>query len=273
VSLYKYVTPDRLDVLRSLRIRFTQPTAQNDPFEFSPVVRGFIDPARTAAVLSEEYDRQFPEALGKYAAPLGLSVPQFMSRLKPTLVAMSAKLADQASPFLFEKLFDTLGKTLGILSLSETPSSLPMWAHYAANHTGFVLEFDEGHSWFWMKRSDTDEFRHLRKVTYADMSPPRYLGDLEGQEVFYSKLKEWEYEKEWRIIRPLEESSAHFGEIYLFDVPPACIKGVVMGSRRSDSSAADLRAVLTANPALRHVHVSQAVLSKSTNSIEIGPIR
>jgi hypothetical protein len=64
MSLYKYVPPERLDVLRNLRIRFTQPGAQNDPFELRPVVERFRrrEVARQALAkpLSEEWDRQFP---------------------------------------------------------------------------------------------------------------------------------------------------------------------------------------------------------------------
>ena len=36
--LYKYLTPARLDVLEGRRIRFTQPAAFNDPFEFRPCI-------------------------------------------------------------------------------------------------------------------------------------------------------------------------------------------------------------------------------------------
>ena len=38
---YKYLPPERIDVLRDLSIRFTQPSAQNDPFEFRPI-SGFL---------------------------------------------------------------------------------------------------------------------------------------------------------------------------------------------------------------------------------------
>lgn len=34
--LYKYATPDRVDVLEGLKIRFTQAAVLNDPFECSP---------------------------------------------------------------------------------------------------------------------------------------------------------------------------------------------------------------------------------------------
>ena len=34
--LYKYVSPERIEVLLNKRLRFTQACALNDPFEFSP---------------------------------------------------------------------------------------------------------------------------------------------------------------------------------------------------------------------------------------------
>jgi hypothetical protein len=37
--VYKYVTPERVDILRNSSIRFTQPIALNDPFEF---LRGWV---------------------------------------------------------------------------------------------------------------------------------------------------------------------------------------------------------------------------------------
>ena len=36
--LFKYLEPDRIDVLDSNLIRFTQPADFNDPFEFKPVI-------------------------------------------------------------------------------------------------------------------------------------------------------------------------------------------------------------------------------------------
>lgn len=36
MSLYKYLIPDRIDVIRSRSGRFTQHMALNDPFEMKP---------------------------------------------------------------------------------------------------------------------------------------------------------------------------------------------------------------------------------------------
>ncbi|WP_321413254.1 hypothetical protein [uncultured Desulfobacter sp.] len=36
--LYKYLPPERIDVLSNLRIRFSQPRSLNDPFETAPLI-------------------------------------------------------------------------------------------------------------------------------------------------------------------------------------------------------------------------------------------
>src|SRR5207244_2360375 len=49
-TIYKYVTPDRVDILRNGRVRFTQAAALNDPFEthpcFTELRKSFEDRAR-----------------------------------------------------------------------------------------------------------------------------------------------------------------------------------------------------------------------------------
>jgi len=39
-------------------------------------------------------------------------------------------------------------RQIGILSLAEHPDNLLMWFALSANHTGFVIEFDETHPFF-----------------------------------------------------------------------------------------------------------------------------
>lgn len=58
-SCYKYLTPARLDVLERRRIRFTQPAAFNDPFEFKP----YIESAASQAHLREYVEQNFDEIL------------------------------------------------------------------------------------------------------------------------------------------------------------------------------------------------------------------
>ena len=44
--------------------------------------------------------------------------------------------------------FYNLHNRAGILSLSETPNNLLMWAHYAEGHTGLILVLDGSHDFF-----------------------------------------------------------------------------------------------------------------------------
>ncbi|WP_206208233.1 DUF2971 domain-containing protein [Xanthomonas oryzae] len=74
------------------------------------------------------------------------------------------------------------------------------------SHTGFVLELDPEHPYFNARRTDQDEFGHLRQVRYRDVRPSASLIDLDGTEMFLVKSKEWSYEREWRILRPLKDA-------------------------------------------------------------------
>jgi hypothetical protein len=276
MSLYKYATPERLDVLRHLRIRFTQPTALNDPFEFRPLVSAFRPPDLAARDLAAELERQLPQEIAKYKGILSPAqaalLPILANQLKPAMVGQAMEQIDAFFPTLKKSLFDTLGNSLGILSLSEIPDNPLMWAHYAANHTGFIIEFDDQHPWFSAKLAETDELRHLRKVSYVDTAPSSYLTEWKGQDVFCSKLKMWEYEQEWRIIRPLQEASERIGsDIYLFAVPPESIRSVIKGIKTASNVGAELSSILKGDPKLAHVRKSQAQLSASANLIEIIP--
>ena len=46
--LYKYLPPDRIDVLENAAIRFTQPDQLNDPFESRPCMTSIREHFRTA---------------------------------------------------------------------------------------------------------------------------------------------------------------------------------------------------------------------------------
>lgn len=159
--------------------------------------------------------------------------------------------------------------TLGILSLSEVPDDLLMWAHYASNHTGFVLEFDDQHTWFWAQRPEGGDCGNLRKVSYTDQPSSGYLAELKAHEVFYTKGKKWEYEREWRIIRPLVESSTSPGEgVFLFDLPATVITGVIAGLRTSSESLRALDEIRQSSPQLTHLHIGRMLEVKNSNALE-----
>ncbi|WP_325175457.1 DUF2971 domain-containing protein [Xanthomonas hortorum] len=150
-----------------------------------------------------------------------------------------------------------MDEVLGVLSLCEISDSLLMWAHYGMSHTGFVLELDPGHPYFNARRTDQDEFGHLRQVRYRDVRPSASLIDLDGTEMFLVKSKEWSYEREWRVLRPLKDAhnivNANGEDIHLFQLPPDSIKAVILGARVSTTLADQARLAISGNSAMTHI--------------------
>lgn len=74
-----------------------------------------------------------------------------------------------------------------IICFTEKKNSLLMWAHYADHLHGVCLCFD---TW-----KDKELFSHIYKVDYS-----RYRNRERNYNFYYSKSKDWSYEKEWRVV-------------------------------------------------------------------------
>ncbi|HXM69266.1 MAG TPA: hypothetical protein VN911_21245 [Candidatus Acidoferrum sp.] len=276
MSLYKYVPPERLDILRNLRIRFTQPGAQNDPFEFRPLVDRFRRPEKAAESLSDEWERYFPERFSEQFGPQAFAeikkrFPTYLALRKSIDIAKADKQSDGAAR---EEILQELNRRVGILSLSEVSDSLLLWCRYASGHTGFVYEFDDKHPWFSAKTEEKDDTHELRKVSYVDVPSSPYLAELDAHEVLYSKRKEWECERERRIIRPLVERCQCIGkDVYLFGVPPTALTGIIVGSLATEGSIEELVRIINSNPDLAHLRVgcTHHIPSDCTVTIEYWP--
>lgn len=190
--LYKYLSPERIDVLESLRIRFTQVSALNDPFESLP-----------GATLEnpEWYKTYFERRRASAAQRLGLSSPpeqaerrrgeQFAHFLKcytdrEWLAELSATV---------QRMADTVD---GCLSLSANCTNILMWSHYAANHRGFVLGFNTDHEFFGPSVSAVKYSASIPKINPFEAK--------HSADIFYTKSNDWHYEQEYRKFLPFIEA-------------------------------------------------------------------
>ncbi|MFQ2730618.1 hypothetical protein ACK3YQ_08160 [Aeromonas caviae] len=55
--LYKYLPPERIDVLKNRSIRFSQPIAFNDPFEFKPVIESTLSIDEVQDEIDKNFDK------------------------------------------------------------------------------------------------------------------------------------------------------------------------------------------------------------------------
>lgn len=152
MTLFKYIRPERIDVIENLEIRFTQPNALNDPFELHPHFESIVAEADVLANLPET-----PVDLRPMVAQAYAMLPDAQRATLPLDAAMQAveafmatddareataqglqiflrSMRDGAVP-IREAIYRAFNDNVGILSLSEIPDNELMWAHYADSHT------------------------------------------------------------------------------------------------------------------------------------------
>src|ERR1700738_339215 len=126
--LYKYVSIAGLRRILDGTVRFTQPSAFNDPFELLPEIITPIGAEERQISLSFDIGsgRELLPADALEPIPDGCGCSDAMSR----------------------DIVQQLNQHIGILSLSRVKDSLLMWSHYADQYAGAVVEFDSSHEFF-----------------------------------------------------------------------------------------------------------------------------
>jgi hypothetical protein len=288
-KLYKYVEADRVDILVNKSIRFTQPSALNDPFELQPLFEELFTEDDLKSLTNPSFE-VIEQGLRKEYSKLPaeqrsqMSVKQLIEavRANPKLLEMQLKKIEpeirkamvKLTPGVQKMLSDALQTRVGLLSLSESIEQPLLWAHYSAAHKGFAIEFDAAHSFFDRRRSENDELFHLRKVKYANRSShDRTLSDLDGEDVLVTKESSWSYEKEWRVLLPLDSADTvmdHEGDkVYLYSIPASAISGVVLGARASDHLQQEISNLLQRDE-FNHVKLVRATLDSSNQKILVN---
>ncbi|POZ50912.1 DUF2971 domain-containing protein [Methylovulum psychrotolerans] len=246
-SFYKFID-NNLDVIHSLiggSIKFTPIPELNDPSELVPNLD--IDEIKA----SLQYLRQhgYSEQDMIYLRQQG----NLLQRLAPEVMVIGIPATqEQASqvirlPFfndiqnLEPQLYRTataISSNVGIFCLSQRYDSLPMWAHYAANAKGFVVEFLESELKNEFLGDNTGVLNQLIPVRYGQEISGVTFDPKSHESLFFDKFQDWQYEQEVRIIKPLKECNKveykktecqETGIIYLHQLPFTCIGRVILG--------------------------------------------
>lgn len=99
---------------------------------------------------------------------------------------------------------------IGITSFSENKFCQLMWAHYAGNYNGIVLKFKAKNFSNLKKESQFEQIK-LRKVIYPEKFEPFAAGfSFSNELMLFIKTKNWEYEKEWRLVAELKEPTNRY---------------------------------------------------------------
>ena len=177
-----------------------------------------------------------------------------------------------------ERLYELYNR-VGILSLSETPDNRLMWAHYAKEHTGFVLMLDGCHDFFKgdnLSSKIAKGFAKPERVEYR-LERPRTSIEDPPREILLIKDSDWQYEKEWRYLKHIDDAAKLCGDptlpVALFRLPSKCIRGVILGYNSSKELKNKVVALRRDDPEFGHLRIQQARASTTRYPLRIEEIK
>jgi hypothetical protein len=211
MSVFKYMPThiynkdnEKIDILKYIFednvLWFSNPLNFNDPFELKPNIKKLVN---------EE------------------------NHLVVDMVSSYFNDSNQAHEVHYAYINPILNNT-GILSLSGNKEHLAMWAHYANNHKGIVVEFAKNHSFFSSLQLPNYAviLHYLEKVVYIPKNNRKSINSNEyfTKDTFLIKSQDWEYEDEYRMSVYIETNDEYIDGINII-FPSDLINCIYIGNK------------------------------------------
>jgi hypothetical protein len=236
---YKYVRglSPILNVLGGM-LKFALISELNDPSEMFPIVDKVQTLSSLEILRRNGYSEMQMGSLRRQGALLSRLAPDHM-RVKPPATSAQATALVRSLFFdnidLLEKLLqdtaEQISNSVGVLCLTERYDSLPMWAHYADQAKGAIIILEDLEQAF--SGDSTGVLNIPRAVRYDDERPGINFEPDSHENLFFSKVRDWSYEREVRIITPLDECDRTPDGIFVKRLPEKHIAGAILGWRMS----------------------------------------
>lgn len=236
-TLYKFVNcPEAVKSMLNGSIKFTPVAELNDPIELF----AHADPDVISKSLKKFRKNGYTEIdlvnLRKQEMLLTTLTPNFVQRSTPNTIEEANEHIQLPMYDSIEVLIDIvksirremLQKT-GIFCVSQKNDSFPMWAHYANNAKGFVVEFENLESIF--KGDETGVLSQITPIAY-NKSPHITFDPCSHRTTFFTKHPDWSYENEYRIVKQLskcKKTESNGKNLFLSEIPKNLIKRVIIG--------------------------------------------
>jgi hypothetical protein len=222
MPIFQYQRANKINLsnLEKQILYMASPSQFNDPYDCD-INYDLID-----------YSREDAGAIKRKFIELEVS-PQNRELLKaleneqflPELIKVAQKV--------FEVAHEVFLKNSGICCFSEINDNLLMWAHYCEGYRGFCLEF----------RTEYEPFLRLHQVQYIDaFKRIDFVNQLLSEngefitDLYCTKSKNWDYEKEWRIIHHNAKTEYRYVQ--------ECLKAIYFGPKIENEYKKNLCSIL-----------------------------
>ena len=251
-SFYKYLPIERISYINDQLLRFTQPEDLNDPFECYP----------------KSVDKKIvlDKVLNVISTKKNVQNPLNIIKIEDTVL--------QVLKDYLPDTFDKINKEIGILSLSKIWKSSLMWSHYCESHTGFCIGFSKSHKYFKDYLSeDLHQSQYTKSVNYQTDRSEINLDSKHPKsnfKILHTKSKEWQYEKEIRVIKTLnlkdciKKNKKGSHDLYLFKVPHYLINEIIIGVKTPLGIKNDIIEFCKQ----KNIKIYQATISETTFDME-----
>jgi hypothetical protein len=192
------------------------PSLLNDPFD-TRIYDNYIKKLKTKEQ-KENYINESIQKNLKYFLENNISIDEGRKILEKRVE--DSLYYQVRSEVIYNEIFD---KGTGIACLSENWNSILMWSHYADNHKGYCIGFDEKWIRFCQK------FGKVMRVEYTDKYPEPIKtskeNELTFEQKYFYKSSDWKYEEEIRLVNIYNNENPNRIEI----LENKYIKEVILG--------------------------------------------
>lgn len=200
-----------LDSLKEQKIWFSSPSYFNDPFD---------------CAINMDYDKVANEIYKKKCRKFfSNEVLDYFLKLDEIKDALSVLMSMESNKY--KRNVQHLKDTIFISCFSEPTNikSLRMWGYYANCHKGFCLEYNIKD--FFYKSCIYELLPVLYNNAYSLYS--KYTTKHDARKcklsLFFTKAYEWNYEKEWRLLKVDNNHSGEAGFLSNFIIPKRVFLG------------------------------------------------
>ena len=252
--LYKFIRdPEVSKLVCAGKLKFSPISELNDPSEMSAPVT-FEDIISSMDLLRKNgYTSEGIEDLKRQEALFDCLVPGMKAISAPSSAHVATQIIRGSFFDNLEELVSRLNQMslklserVGYLCLTRSFRSLPMWAHYAGNAKGAVIEFNNLDHCFNGHKSGV--LNELKSVKYTETRRGVTFEPYSYESLFFHKFEDWRYEQEVRVVKRLcdcqEIEGGNGKSVFIHEIPLSHISKVIFGWNTDENLVKSLLATL-----------------------------